>query len=187
LCTFEEDADPRTGTAPGAVISGEGLSIWREQKAPLRFNGRESASVFLGWKEPATYTVSAALPALDSGRVLSFTLADANELPEGAEAPEGESIELGIEAEDASGRRARLPLSRYGTLYRQFANSPFKPWVSNDMPPGQAVPQSFRIPLADFGSVLAAPELGPLQAVRFVFDGTAAGTVILDDLGILEE
>jgi dienelactone hydrolase len=37
---FDEDLDPATASLPGAVLAGEGLALWREEPAPLRWVSR---------------------------------------------------------------------------------------------------------------------------------------------------
>jgi hypothetical protein len=96
-------------------------------------------------------------------------------------------IDLTIEVVDANGVTARMPLSRYGPVRRpielqvyrrrgrdteRFANK----W--------ELVLQTFVVPVADLKQ--AEPGLDPsaIRSVRFVFDRSIAGTVILTDLGV---
>ena len=96
-----------------------------------------------------------------------------------------EPIDLSIEIVDAAGRSASVPLSDYGPVRRplemrilrradqeqRFANR------------YELLLQSYSIPLGDFRRLRPALDLRALKEVRLVFDRTAAGTVVLDDVG----
>ena len=96
-----------------------------------------------------------------------------------------EPIDLSIEVVDAAGRSASVPLSDYGPVRRplkmrilrradqerRFANR------------YELLLQSYSIPLADFRRLRPALDLRALKEVRLVFDRSAAGTVVLDDVG----
>jgi len=95
--------------------------------------------------------------------------------------------QLTVAAIDADGDTARVSLTDYGPLRRpltirvlrrsdlegdRFAN----PW--------ELVLQHFSIPLGDFAADNPAFDPAALRAVALVFDGTSAGTVVVDDLGL---
>lgn len=96
------------------------------------------------------------------------------------------AVDLSIEVVDAAGHHARVALSTYGAvrrpltayIYRRAGRD--KQRFAN---PFEYVLQTYVIPVADF--VRAAPEVDPdhLTTVRFLFDRTAAGNVVLDDIG----
>ena len=95
-------------------------------------------------------------------------------------------MDLTIELVDAAGVRARLLLSRYGAVRRPLEMTVTRrrdQETANFARLYELVLQSYRIPLADFRA--AAPGLDParITTVRFLFDRTPAGTVILDDVG----
>jgi hypothetical protein len=107
--------------------------------------------------------------------------------PKKPAAKDSTPIDLTVEVVDANGVTARLPLSRYGPVRRpielqvyrrkgrdteRFANK----W--------ELVLQTFVVPVSDLKQ--AEPRLDPssIRSVRFVFDRTVAGTVILSDLGV---
>jgi hypothetical protein len=48
----------------------------------------------------------------------------------------------------------------------------------------ELIPQSYVIPLADFRAVNPQLNAARLASVRWVFDGTRAGTVMLTDVGL---
>ena len=195
-----------TTTIPGGVQSGENLTVWREQAveliASIVYGPIDNSAVYLGWNarasENATYTIR--LPdeslTLDANSTLVLSLADANEDPTPGTDPaddaasQGESgprepIDLTIEVVDDSGHAAPLPLSRFSYLQPQIVQTIMKAPFMNiaGSSPSDPVFQSFEFPLAAF--VEANPEFDPasLTIVRFIFDRTPAGVVVLDDLG----
>ncbi|MBK8062463.1 MAG: hypothetical protein IPK33_32465 [Gemmatimonadetes bacterium] len=95
-------------------------------------------------------------------------------------------MDLTIEAIDAEGHTARVPLSAYGVprrpleigVYRRagrdrrrFAN------------PYEIVLQTYTIPLADFARATPGFDARRISSVRWRFDRTVAGTVWLDHIG----
>jgi hypothetical protein len=107
--------------------------------------------------------------------------------PKKPAAKDSTPIDLSVEVVDANGVAARIPLSRYGPVRRpielqvyrrrgrdteRFANK----W--------ELVLQTFVVPVSDLKQV--EPRLDPssIRSVRFVFDRSVAGTVILSDVGV---
>jgi dienelactone hydrolase len=211
LAGYEEDIDLTTGASPGARLRGENLSDWKEREAELKWGGLDTRAVWLGWdREKAKTTPSYALvlpdPGVEAGPddVLAFHLADAKQDPsppldeekdgarkeesrEDAGAKEEQTpkpIDFTVEVEDAGGRTARLPLSRFRLLQpRVETQVPKAAWLSTEKP-SELVFDTFELPLAAFRE--ASPGLDPsrLRAVRFLFDRTEKGVVVLDDLAI---
>jgi dienelactone hydrolase len=95
-------------------------------------------------------------------------------------------VDLSVELEDAAGRRARLSVGDYApirdplqiTVLRRRDLEAQRGGASSEL-----VLQSADIPLADF--VAANPELDPaaIRVVRLVFDRSASGEVVVDDVG----
>ncbi len=210
VATYEEDIDVTTTTMPGGKCSGERLCDWKERMVKLKWGDMDTRAVFLGWntKEsggPASYTIT--LPekglSLNDKSALIFSMADAKEDPspfdpdkkddkkdkdkkkdhKAEEKKNNEPVDLTIEATDAAGEKARLPLSTAGRLQRQIATHVMKfDWLAQTAR-FEPLFQSFDFPLAAFAA--ANPKLKPetLRSVRFVFDRTDKGVVILDDVG----
>ncbi len=101
-------------------------------------------------------------------------------------APDSTPFDLSVEVADAAGHAARLPLSRYGAVRR-----PLDAYVylrsgrdkERFASVAEMVLQTYVIPLADFHEADAALDLNTVKAVRFVFDRTPVGTVVLDNVG----
>ncbi len=191
VAAFEEDIDLTTATLPGATLRGENLTIWREQVVPLKRGDLESSAVYLGWDHAATeaaahYTLS--LPELPLGpeSVLSFSLADADEPPT-PDAPRAQEprapLDLTLELRDDAGNAARLPLSHYALLQPQLRGRIAKADFMHALPLSEAVLQTFVFRLGDFAADNPALNPAALREVRFVFDRSPAGVVILDEIG----
>ncbi len=93
-------------------------------------------------------------------------------------------IDFTIEVEDAAGRTARLALGRFRLLQPQVEAQVAKAaWMSPEKP-SELVFDTFELPLVAFRE--ATPSLDPsrLRAVRFLFDRTEKGVVVLDDLAV---
>ena len=207
VSTYEEDMNAATTTMPGGIQSGQNLTVWREQAvklaASVAYGPIDNSAAYLGWNAGASdnagsYTIR--LPdeglALDASSTLVFSLADANEDPtpsidDANEAASKEAsgprqpLDLTVEVVDRSGHAARLPLSSFSYLQPQIVMVIMKAPSMNVVGPSPSEPvfQSFEFPLAAF--VEADPALDPasLTTVRFVFDHTPAGVVVLDDVG----
>ncbi|HET9275918.1 MAG TPA: hypothetical protein VFN96_07605 [Gemmatimonadales bacterium] len=96
-------------------------------------------------------------------------------------------VEITVEAVDASGRTARVTLSRYGPVRRPVEVTVYRR-KGRDKRSFSAlyelILQTYTIPLEDFAA--AEPGFDPtrLATIRLVFDKTVAGTVVLTDLGL---
>jgi dienelactone hydrolase len=213
LADYDDDIDVTTAAVPGARLLGENLSDWKEREAEIKWGGLDTRAVWLGWnREKAKATPSYALllpePGVAAGPddVLAFHLADAKQEPsppldeekpgrdekkkdeskkENARKDEApKPIDLTVEIEDAAGRTARLPLGRFHPLQPRIDAPVTKAAWLADQKPSELVFDSFEFPLAAFRA--ATPGLDPsrLRAVRFLFDRTEKGVVVLDDLAL---
>lgn len=190
VLTFEEDIDVLTGSRPGTELMGRSLSIWREREVDGK-RDRETHGVYLGWNnQAANYQIT--LPddlELTDNSQLVFVLADADENPSpGSDRPDiepREPIDFTIELTDMNGNRATLPLSHIAPLQPQLEAQLFKwEWLI-DRTSKEPVMQSFHFPLADFVPVNGNFSAWQVQSVRFVFDISPAGVIILDNLGFI--
>jgi len=93
-------------------------------------------------------------------------------------------IDLTVLLEDGAGQTAALPLSRYLPVQPQLYGRLYKAKLFEPFPSGEPVLQSYVLPLADFAA--ANPKFDPtrLRAIRFIFDRTKRGSVILDAVGL---
>jgi hypothetical protein len=202
LAPLEEDADLASATLPGGDISGEHLGLWREQALRFR-NGisQENHAVYLQWSNvpregkppepPALYTVS--LPEGWTGRrglsaqtLLVLAVADTGERPEGFRAREERALDFTLELADAGGRTAGFPLSRIGAVPPPVRSRFTKLAALDRAGFGEETEvhlQTFVIPLAAFAGTGTGFDPQQLRSIRFRFDRSPAGAILLDDLG----
>ena len=172
-----------TPTQPGATVNHEGLDV-TEQKPALRANAlRQSKAGLLTWEATgASYAIT--LPEFwqaDPDTALTFALGGAR--------PKAD-IDVTVELVDRQGNVARLPLSRYGAPLPQPTNPVTKFGLLDQVmlqtgAPGPVL-RTFVIPLADFAAANSAFRPADLQQIRFRFDRTPNGSVVLDDVGLLK-
>jgi hypothetical protein len=96
-------------------------------------------------------------------------------------------LDLTIEATDAGGRVARVALSAYGVPRRPLETFVYRRAGRDKQRFAQTaelVLQSYAIPLADFARATPGFEPGRVTQLRFLFDRTEAGTILLDNIGI---
>jgi dienelactone hydrolase len=248
LADFAEDIDVTTGTEPGVMLSGEGLSTWREGEMVLRSRvtqGRQLSQqqfgVWLGWHreegaETPSWTIT--LPdrlarrwRVDASSTLDFLLAPTTRRPsppssdeeeedekdeaaepgaadpedaaagaeeeedrrgEGAEAGDADRdghddapMDLTIEIVDGAGERAALPVSAFGPLRKPLEIRVMRRGdLERERFPTlhEVVGHGFSIPLDELTAVNPSLELSSLREIRFVFDRTAVGEVILTEV-----
>ena len=95
-------------------------------------------------------------------------------------------VDLSVVAIDAGGHEARVALSTYGPVRRPLQAYVYrragrdKERFAN---PYEIVPQTYAIPLADFKQAVPGFDPARLVSVRWTFDRTEKGTVILDHVG----
>jgi dienelactone hydrolase len=192
LATFEEDVDPTTATLPGATVVGESLTRWGEGIVEQKWDDQQTSAVTLGWANADAATFYAVkLEEVDQevlgGLADSLASADARLIFSLAAGETGEeALDLTVEVLDRSGAAARLPLSHMGLLPPQpeFRTLKHPVLERQDMRWAEPVFRGYEFPFADFRVV--APDFDPTELieVRFVFDRSANGLVLLDDVGV---
>lgn len=195
VCTYEEDIDLASTTLPGGSLAGKNLTVWREQPAQAKWENLGDQTVYLGWNAEAGATTASyriqipaqALP-LTTESVLVFAMADADEdpspsLPDETEKGPGVPIDLTVELVDVAGQAARLPLSHVSLLQPPLEGHLGKARFMSPFPASDTVLHHFEFLLTDF--VAANPAFDPASTVqvRFLFDRTQAGVVVLDNVG----
>jgi dienelactone hydrolase len=94
-------------------------------------------------------------------------------------------LRLSVEVVDADGRSGKVLLNRYGPVRRpieiRIQRRDDQAYAGNT----EMVLQSYSIPLEDFGSGSSnGPDLSRLREIRFLFDESEAGAVVLDEVGL---
>ncbi|MEP6689896.1 MAG: MFS transporter [Gemmatimonadaceae bacterium] len=101
--------------------------------------------------------------------------------------PDTTPVDITIALVDASGVVARVPLSRYGAVRRPLETHVYRrasreeSQFANQF---EYVLQTYAIPVADFVKEQPSFDAKKIVSVRWIFDRLAAGTIILDDVGI---
>jgi hypothetical protein len=96
---------------------------------------------------------------------------------------EKEPVDLTIQVKDTSDYTAQLSLSHFSFLQPQLEAKVMKADFMTDVAKSEIVFQTFFFPLRDF--VEENPMLNPvcIDEIRFIFDITAEGVVIIDNIG----
>ena len=209
IARFDEDIDLTTTTLPGGRIEAEGLSLWREEHLGFRVPdiSKENPVAVIGWNReedggsPPSYALH--LPPspgdfeIPPDASLSFALAESRlTAPPMAGAPAGgngngehaqrDELDFTIELTDADGTATRIPLSAFRAVQPPLIARFTKLW-SEEYAAGEGwepVLQTFLVPLAAFAEADPAFDPTRLQTIRFLFDITKEGVIILDDIGV---
>jgi hypothetical protein len=207
LTAYDEDVDPTTTTSPGGRIDAENLTGWREQPLgpPGDLEVLSTRGAYLGWDDDAiqgvpSYTLTLPPDTVAApGTQLVLALADGNDNPNprglhrrdrrGPTHPSWSAeprrpIDFTVEIVDAAGATARLPLLQVSLLQAQLEA---RVWKSGFLPPRspEAAFQTITVPLAAFHAQNPAFDPTRLAVIRFVFDRTPAGVVIVSEIGLL--
>jgi dienelactone hydrolase len=194
LAAFEEDIDLESAALPGASLHGEDLTLWREQVVPLRWGDSHNSAVYLGWdtaSAPGLPQFSLTLPAdsltLLPTATLTFSLAAADEspLPKEKDPPPSilDPLDLTLELADRAGQTARLPLSHFSLLQPPLQVSLGKAAWMSALPLSEPIFQTFEFRLGDFSAQNPRFDPSQLSEIRFLFDRSPSGMVILDNVG----
>ena len=203
---FEEDLDVTTATAPGAGIEAENLAVWKEKDLPFRDKSKQrNHAVYLGWESDGdadsvpSYSISLPEeggPAFDSEYRFVFALAHADEKVKPPKGEENDSddeeeetktpLDITLELVDADGTTVEFPLSRIAPTTAPLRVRYLKVKRLNAEQYGSAwepVLQTYEIPLS--GLVEGNPQFAPaeLRTIRWRFDRSPTGVVILDEVG----
>ncbi len=204
LADFEEDIDPETLTLPGGRLTTHALSKWYETANSIKYDELDTHAAVFAWDSrhsDETAWADFALPedAIRARRdsVLVISLADAGvpTLPDGADAA-GENGEDGeddgaqqpldwtVILRDGAGEEASLPLGSDALLYPQVRSIPRHAGFLESDDPAEVLFRRFSFPLTEFRR--QNPRLDParLAGLRFVFDRSEAGAVIVDDIAL---
>ncbi len=195
LADFEEDIDLQTASLPGVSLHGEELTLWREQVVPLRWGNSHNSAVYLGWDAASAsgapryiFTISHESLTLWPQSRLTFALAAADESPQPDEkrlsADDPAPLDLTLELMDRSEEVARLPLSHFSLLQPPVRVHLGKAGWMSALPRSEPIFQTFEFALSDFA--IQNPRFDPTQLVeiRFVFDRSSQGVVLLDEVRI---
>lgn len=197
---FEEDVDLSSTTLASGRITAEDFHHWREQNIHTKWSdAQHNAGVYLEWNEDGQGVYRISLPEsgldLSAGDALIFSLADANQDPkpgknalveetdENASGAARQPIDLTVVLEDSQGNTASLPVSTFMPVQPQIKTQIYKHALFENNKPSEPVLQGYVMPLASFAAENSDFNPAALRSIRFVFDRTPRGSVILDGIG----
>jgi dienelactone hydrolase len=181
---FEVNADPKGPSLEGAQVGFAGLTVVEQQPVLRGTDRRQSKAGLLTWEAGGTApSYEIRLPSswqTDPPRALTFALGGARPAA---------SVDLTVELVDRGGNAAQVLLSGYGDPLPPPANPVTKFGLLDGLMlragrPGPVL-KTFVIPLADFVAANSAFRPAELAQIRFRFDRTPAGSVVIDDVGLM--
>ncbi len=196
IADFEEDFDVTTTTIPGGKISCENTIVWREEHTFFRDSDdseQDNSTVVLGWENEGYEEIDSnddASYMIDLNDKIELVLDNFSGLvfSIGAEDPDQyEPLDLTIELTDIDGQSAQLPLSSIGPVHPALPVRLAKwKWLEKKFSanPSEQLLQTYEIPLAFFFECNSSFEPSGLKSIRFIFDQSESGAVILDDIGV---
>jgi dienelactone hydrolase len=213
LVDFEDDLDLTTIDSGRGNISTENMTRWYEVANSLKYDELDTHSIVLAWDNGVTGneaqpSATFALPNTFTGvgqqsLILSLSAIDVSTKPSGwegsdnseqsesaaAEAGEdtSELLDWTVELTDAAGNVATVPLSVDSQLYPLLKAIPGRAEFLDDTQPTEILFRRFELPLASFTSAAAEFNQNWIAQIRFIFDRTAKGAIILDNISLSAE
>ena len=197
VADFEEDFDVTTTTIPGGRLDGENLLTWKEAYVPYRTKGastQENAAVVLEWankneKDPnsndvASYAVTLS-PEVVKELELSRNMNIVFSIGAGDD-EQSEPLDLTIELCDSEGHCAALPLSSVGLVPPALPVRLAKwKWLEEKsiQTLSERIMQTYQMPIQSFIEKNSLLDPSKLESIRFIFDRSKAGIIMLDDIG----
>jgi dienelactone hydrolase len=176
---------------PGAQAASQGTTLAKVEALRLRDGEtvQNNKALHLAWEAGSQPVYEISLPEgetavsnLSRDNTLTFALAA---VP-GLAPPETIFIEL----ETTTGEIARLMLNDFSPIMPTLPAHLVKAsWLAGlhgfpeKMTPEEIILQTYTLPLAAFQMANPAIQLSRLQTIRFLFDGTVAGAIYLDEIG----
>jgi dienelactone hydrolase len=196
--------DPTKGASPDVTISGRNLSVWRDTFIKLKSTPMDAYGAVIAWDDRvhrggASYRLDfgGASPKAGPETSLVFALADAgvSTLPKGFHPKGGAKtrkakkpgpVDFGVVVTDAAGVEARLPLSHDQLLYPQVKSTVRRLAALNTNPASEIVLRRYRFALKDFAAANPRLDLARLRQVRFDFDASPRGAIVVNDIGLTD-
>jgi hypothetical protein len=203
LCTFDEDADPTTGTSGGVTITGRNLLIWKESANTFQgFDGKNNRMAIIGWEAPGKKTESLPRYTIEisdenevllddlSHSALQFSVADGTELflpgiQTGAASP---GLDFSIEMTFGQEQKEQIFVANHLTIPRPVKRQVSKLAFIDEMISGQdyrLLLQTVEIPISAFFKDMSELNLKDLKFIRFIFDRSKRGVILLDSIGFV--
>lgn len=181
LADYDEDLDVDSGSRPDVTILAQGLSAWREIFPRNKFRDLDTRQALIAWDHkvhaaPAYGLRFAPLAAPVDGDLVFG-------LSQSGEGSQADKLDWTVVLKDAAGLEARVPLSADQALYPQIKGQTRRLAFAESAPPSEIVMRGYRLPIAAFASANPRLDLTRIAAVRFDFDRSPQGSIVLDDVG----
>jgi len=214
IADFEEDIDITTAI-DSTKIQATNIALWKEQNLPTRDDGsQENNAVILGWDdENATnssdkgmyeLTLSAddSIP-FSTNSSLQFTLGAGNhewldvnltdaqkEAKNNDDKREVPQLDFTVQLTDDSGQTSALKVSEIKGIIKplktRFTKFKFldKDMIGNDW---EVQLQTYHFPMQAFSNTNPEFNVESIRSIKFIFDQTEYGVVVLDEIGVSGE
>jgi dienelactone hydrolase len=200
IADFEEDFDVTTTTIPDGRLLGENLLTWKEAHIPYRAKGdstQENSTVVLEWdndngqdpnsSEIVSYTVTLNPEVVNELKLnrdmnIVFSIGAEND-------DQYEPLDLTIELCDGEGNCTALPLSSVGPVHPALTVRLAKwKWLEKKFIEefSERILQTYEIPIHSFVENNSLLDPAKLESIRFIFDRSEKGIIMLDDIGFSE-
>jgi dienelactone hydrolase len=208
---FENDLEPSTLDLKGGTIETTNLSRWYEVANELKKDELDTHSVVVAWDKNfsnATASITFSLGQPASGEVMVASLSSAgisstppgwqNTHKEGAvdnnkttseeleaqENAKNQPLDWTIELADNAGNRASLLLSTDSVLYPLIKSIPYRAKFLDDSKQEEVLFRRFEFPITDFQASNPLFDADAITEIKFVFDQSPKGAIILDSISI---
>ena len=196
--SFDEDIDLTTGTTSGSIIKGNNLQIWKEE--PLKFRDGDlqgTTTAVVGWttdlKDPSFEVKLSKEIDKSAGKALTLCLArgdynalkikgDKNKEPS-EKSKEADDLDFTIELMDSSGNTASTTISKIKKIAPRINVKYIKIDQMNSRfgNKWEATLETFALPWTSFSGM---ENLSGIAQVKFVFNKTKSGMLIIDEIGV---
>jgi dienelactone hydrolase len=190
---FEEDINASTASQQDASVDAQNLSVWREEALKHRDKRLQgSNAVVLGWQQPAAaYTIGLSdTQSVSQDRALVFSVSGSTEKPgpatEDAPATIPTIADFSVSLVTHDAQEATVQVSRYAQLippvrvqYMKNEERNKKDYNSDWEP----ILQYVEIPFSAFVNANPQLSLSNISNIRFEFDQSDNGVLILDNIG----
>jgi dienelactone hydrolase len=95
-------------------------------------------------------------------------------------------IDFTVQLIDSTGQKVSFPLSRFAPLQREIEVVIKKADFLTDEKESEKVFQTFYFPVADLRSINPDFDISGLRAVKFIFDRSKSGVVVIDNVGFMK-
>lgn len=213
ISDYNEDIDLTTATIEGGVIETVNLTVWREEKAQIKWGNQETRSAVIGWNNRENDSLTAGYSFILPGngidasgeKLLFMSLAEAGE--DSAPAPlekerdrvtgkneeageksngkEKEAIDFTIELTDDVGYTIRFSLSEYSYLQPRLEKQMTKLAFMKTAPESETIFSFFTFSPGKIAENRRDFNIGRVKKVSLLFDRTEEGVIILSNIGLM--